>query len=98
MYRSPKVITPALFPKDFVIDLAGREVISLRHRRPSKALVMPQIKIRLGAVVGDEDLTVLKRAHGTGVNIDIGIELEKRDLQTAGFKHCGKRGRRYSFS
>ena len=73
LYRSPKVITATLFPKDFVIDLAGREVISLRHGGPGKALVMAQIKIRLGAVIGDEDFTVLKRAHSTGVNIDIGI-------------------------
>ena len=73
MYRSSEVITATLFPEDFVVDLSGREVIPFRHRRPGEALVMPQIKVRFGAVIGDEYLTVLKRAHGTGVNIDIGV-------------------------
>ena len=36
---------------------------------------MPQVQVRLRAVVGDEDLPVLIGAHGAGVHVDIGVEL-----------------------
>ena len=36
---------------------------------------MAQIQIRLSAVVGDEDLPVLIRIHGTGVHVQIGVQL-----------------------
>ena len=42
---------------------------------------MAEVKVGLGTVLGDIDLTVLIGAHGAGVNIDIGVELLSRDLQ-----------------
>jgi hypothetical protein len=34
-----------------------------------------EVEVGLGAVDGDEDLTVLVGRHGTGVDVEVGIEL-----------------------
>ena len=34
----------------------------------------------IGAIVGDEHFTVLHRIHGTGVNIDVGVEFLHGDV------------------
>ena len=38
---------------------------------------MAQVEVRFGAVIGHIDFSVLKRAHGAGIDIDIGIELQE---------------------
>ena len=43
-----------------------------------EALVVAEIEVGLGAVLGDEDLAVLERAHGARIHVDVGIELEHR--------------------
>ena len=44
---------------------------------------MPDVEVGLGAVLGDEDLTVLERAHGARVHVEVGIQLLHHDVQTA---------------
>ena len=41
---------------------------------------MAQIQVRFSTVIGDEDFPVLVRAHGTGIDIDIGIEFLDSDF------------------
>ena len=41
---------------------------------------MPQIQIRFAAVLGHVHFAVLIGTHGTGVHIDIGVELLRRYL------------------
>ena len=43
---------------------------------------MSQIQIRFRTVIGDKHLAVLEGAHGTGIHIEIGVELLDRHLQT----------------
>ena len=47
---------------------------------------MPDVEIGLGAVLGDEHLAVLKRAHGAGIDVEIGIELLRLHPQPARFQ------------
>ena len=47
---------------------------------------MPDVEVGLGAVVGDEDLTVLERVHRAGVDVEVGVELLHHDSQAA----CGQ--------
>ena len=54
---------------------------------------MSQIQIRLGPILGDIDLTVLIRAHGTGINVDIWVQLLRRDLQPPRLQQPAQRGR-----
>ena len=44
---------------------------------------MAQIEIGLGAVVEHVDFAVLIRAHGAGIDVDVGIELLQPDAQAA---------------
>ena len=44
-----------------------------------EALVMAEIEIGLGAVVGDEHLAVLIRAHRARIDVEIGVELAEPD-------------------
>ena len=53
---------------------------------------MAEVKVGLGTVLGDIDLTVLIGAHGAGVNIDIGVELLSRDLQPPCLEQPAQRG------
>ena len=52
---------------------------------------MAEVEVGFRAVLGDEDLTVLERAHGARVDIDIGIKLLRRDFQPAAFEQAAER-------
>ncbi len=52
---------------------------------------MTQIEIGLGTVFSHEHFTVLKRAHRTGIDVQIRIQLHHRDREAARFEDCGKR-------
>src|SRR4029453_366260 len=68
-----EVLAAALFGDDALIDLAGRPVRALGGDGVGEALVMAQIQVRLGAVVGDVDLAVLVRAHRARIHVDVRI-------------------------
>ena len=48
-----------------------------------EALVMAEVEIGLGAVVGDEDLAVLIGAHRPRIDVEIGVELAQPDRVAA---------------
>ena len=52
-------------------------------RARGEALVVAEVEVGLGAVVGDEDLAVLERAHRARVDVDVRVELQERDLEAA---------------
>jgi len=45
-----------------------------------------EVEIGFGAIVGHEHLAVLKRAHGAGIDVDVRIELQEGDTDTARFE------------
>src|SRR5205823_14849952 len=51
-----------------------------------------EVKIRLGPVIGNENLAVLIRRHGPGIDVDVGVELEDRDGDTARLEDPADRG------
>ena len=55
----------------------------LGGRTPGEALVMAEIEIGLGAVVGHEHFAVLIRRHRSGIEVEIGVELAEADLVAA---------------
>jgi len=44
-----------------------------------KTLVIADVLIRLVAVGGDEDLAVLDGIHGAGIDVDVRVDLHRRD-------------------
>ena len=71
----PKILPSPLLGDDRVIDLPGGKVVVLTQFGMGKPFIMSEIQIGLGAVICYKDLTVLKRVHGSGVNVDIGVKL-----------------------
>jgi hypothetical protein len=51
-----------------------------------ETLIVTQVEIRFGTVVGDKHLAVLEGIHGAGIDIDVGIQLLKRYRQAPGFR------------
>ena len=68
-----QIIAPALLAQHCVIDTARRKIIGAAHHRAREALVMTEIEVCLRAIVGDEDLSMLERAHRAGVDVDVGV-------------------------
>ncbi|MNI51273.1 hypothetical protein D3C73_1059890 [compost metagenome] len=77
-----QVVTTALFAQHVLVDTAGGEVVVLGHGRADEPLVVPQVQVGLGAVVGDEHFTVLERAHGARVDVDVRVQLQHGDLKS----------------
>src|SRR4051794_18684290 len=63
--------------------------------RVREALVMAEVEIGLGAVIGDEHFAVLERRHRSGIDVEVRVELDQRHLHPAGFeqradRRCGQ--------
>ncbi len=83
-----EVVAAALFEDDLLVDAAGGEVVVARERRVGKALVVAQVEIGFGAVVGDKDFAVLEGRHGAGVDVQVRVELHHVDAQAAALKQA----------
>jgi GTP cyclohydrolase II len=75
-----------------LVDLARREVVALAHPHVGEALVVTEVEVGLGAVVGHEHLAVLERRHRAGIDVDVRVELEIGDADAAGSEDCGEGG------
>ncbi len=92
-------IIAAAFPaQDGLVDLAGGEIVLARHAGVEKPLVMAQIEIGLGAILGDEHLAVLKGTHGARIDIQVRIELEHGDLEAPRLQQGAQRCRGDAFA
>ena len=78
---------------DRAVDLAAGVVRGLGAGDPGNALVVTQVEVRLGAIVGDEDLAVLVGAHRAGVDVEVGVELLHGHAVTALTQEEGEGGR-----
>ena len=87
-----EVVAAALLGDHLGVDLAGGDVRDAREVGVQEALVVPDVQVGLGAVVGDEDLAVLERVHRPGVHVEVGVELLHRDPQTAGLQQAAEAG------
>src|SRR6266542_4492566 len=63
-----------------------------------KSLVVTQVEVSFRAVICDKDLAMLKGRHRARVNVDVRIELDQRDVESASFKQAANRRRCQAFS
>ena len=87
-----EVVAAALAPDHRVVDRARGGVGGAARVDVGEALVVPQVEVGLGAVLGDEHLAVLERAHRARVHVDVRIELLDRDRQAASHEQLAQRG------
>ena len=92
LHRRAEVVAAAFLGDHAFVDAAGREVAVPAGGRAHEALVVPQVEVGLGAVIGDEHLAVLERAHGARIHVDVRVELDHGDLEPAGFEDGAQRG------
>ena len=83
LHRGAEVVAAPLFRDHALVDAPGREVAVAAGGRAHEALVVAEVEVGLGAVLGDEDLAVLERAHRARVHVDVGVELDHGDLEAA---------------
>ena len=84
--RCTQVFALPLLADDVFVNLAGGPVVYLAHGGADKALVMAKIEIGFRAIVRDEDFTMLERAHGARIDVDIGVQLGQGHLEAASFE------------
>ena len=92
LHRRAQVVAAALLGDHAFVDAAGGEIAVPARGGAHEALVVAEVEIALGAVVGDEHLAVLERTHGARIHVDVRIQLDHRDLETAGFEDGAQRG------
>ena len=90
LHGRAQVVAAALLADHVLVDAAGGDRVLAAQAGAHEALVVAQVEVGLGAVVGDVDLTVLERAHGARVDVDVRVELHHRDLQATGFENGGQ--------
>ena len=75
LHRGAQVVAPALPVQHGPVDLAGGHGAVAGEVLVHEPLVVAQVQVRLGSVLGDEHLAVLIGTHSPRVHIDIGVEL-----------------------
>ena len=88
-----EVVAAPLLADHRVVDRARGHVRGARRVRVGEALVVAEVQVGLGAVLGDEHLAVLERRHRAGVDVDVRVELLEGDLQPPGDQQAADRGR-----
>ena len=71
LHRGAEVFAAPFLADDVLVDPAGGDVVLLRERPIDEALVVAEVEIGLGAVVGDVDLAVLERRHRARIDVDV---------------------------
>ena len=89
-----EVLAAPLLGDDGRVDLAGRDVRRLAQVDVEESLVVPDVEVGLGAVVGHEDLAVLERVHRSGIDVQVGIELLHHDPEAARREEVAEAGGR----
>src|SRR5699024_7944939 len=84
LHRVAEVLASPFLGDHGGVDLSGGHVGRAGQVAIQEALVVPDVEVGLGTVLGDEDLTVLERVHRPRVHVEVRVELLHRDLQTAG--------------
>ena len=88
-----EVLAAALLGDHARVDLPGRHVGPAREVDVEEALVVADVEVGLGAVLGDEDLAVLERVHRSGVDVEVGVQLLHGDAQpSAGEQRAQRTG------
>ena len=83
--------TLTLLVQHVPVHLAGGQVGVLVQVFVDKTLVVSQIQIGLGAVIGHEHFAVLQRAHGARIHVHIGVQLLAGHLQAAALQKPSQR-------
>ncbi len=74
-----EIIAAPLAGDDVPVDSPGGDVVGLARGNAGEALVMAEVEVGLGSVVGHEDLAMLVWRHRSWIDVQIGIEFPDSD-------------------
>ena len=83
LHALAQILAGTLLAQHGLVNLTGGDIRLLAEEDIKEALVMADVEIGLGAVLGDVDLTVLEGVHCARVDIDIGIEFLLKNADSA---------------
>jgi hypothetical protein len=89
-----QIIARALLFDHVAVGLARRDVVIERHVDVEKPLVVSEVEVDLAAVFEDVHLAVLVGVHGPRVDVEVRIDLYRRDVeagvreQSSGTRRC----------
>jgi hypothetical protein len=98
LHRRAEIIAAPLLRDHVRVDAPGGDVVALPRGDAGEALVMPEIQIGLGAVIGDVDLTVLIRRHRPRIDVQVRVELAQPHRESARLKKRTERRSRETFA
>ena len=81
-----------------IIDTARGVIVFLGHDRVGITFIMAHVQIRFRTIVGDVHLSVLKRVHGAGINVDIRVQFLEGDGQSPALQESADGGRGKAFA
>jgi hypothetical protein len=90
--------TLTLAPNYGVVDAAGSDVVGLRGRGVQEALVVAQVEVGFGAVIGDITFAMLVGIERAGVDVNIGVEFLDGNSKASGLQKLSQGGGNDSFS
>lgn len=93
-----EVLAAPLLGDDLRVDLAGGDVGRAVEVDVEETLVVTDVQVGLGAVVGDEHLAVLEGVHRARVDVQVRVELLHRDPQTARLEQRTQAGGRQALA
>src|SRR6266700_6449234 len=93
-----EIISATLLRDDLLVNAPGGPVVIARKFGVSETLVVPEVEVGFGAVIGDEDFAVLKRRHGAGIHVEVWIELHQVDREATTFEQAPDGSRRQSLA
>jgi hypothetical protein len=83
LHGRAQIIAAPLALDDRLVNPARGDIVRLARRNAGEALVMAQIEIGLGTVIGDVHLAVLIGRHRARIDVEIGVELADAHAVTA---------------
>ena len=89
-----QVFPAALLGDHRRVDLAGRDVGRGPQVGVEEPLVVTDVEVGLGTVLGDVDLAVLERVHRPGIDVEVRVELLHRHPQPPALEQAAEAARR----
>ena len=86
LHALSKVFAGAFLAQHFLVDLAGGDVRLLAQIHVKETLIVADVEIGFGAVLGDIDFAMLERIHSARINVDVRIELLLQNLDATATK------------
>ena len=97
LYRAAQIIAPAFLVDHGLVDPACGHIGVPGQVDVNEPFIMAQIQVRFRPVVSDEHFPVLVGAHGTRVDVDVGIEFLDGDFVASALEQTSQRSRRNPF-